>query len=159
MLHTCFHMLHISFLFTAPCHGSEGATLEYGPAWLPLFASLLWVGIMLSFHCLPCVERRFTLFTFKSIQKKKLPTLYITPRSRQTLHWTMFLSISSLCPSQLYCHFVSVKPLVRSKFSILKNMIRRQNKIGVIKNSCKIRRTYPISEIVPENPVRMITVT
>jgi len=30
-------MLHTSFLFTVPCHGLEGCTLEYGTAWLPLF--------------------------------------------------------------------------------------------------------------------------
>ena len=132
-------MLHTSFLYTVPCHGLEDCTLEYGPAWLPLFAVLFWVGIMLSFHCLPCVERSFTLLTFKSIQKKKLPTLYIAPRCRRSPYWTTFLSIFSLCPSQLYYHFLSLKPLVRSKFSILKNMLRRRNKIGVIKNSGKIR--------------------
>jgi hypothetical protein len=35
-------MLHTSFLLTVPCHGLEGCTLEYGPAWLPLFA--IFVG-------------------------------------------------------------------------------------------------------------------
>ena len=99
---------------------------------------------MASFVCQSFLGGNYTQFPLFTLCGLKVYTLYIqinpkekvtdpvhyTPRCRQTPYLTRFLSITSLCPSQLYCHFLSVKPLVRSKFSILKNMIRKRNKMG-----------------------------
>jgi hypothetical protein len=69
-------MLHTSFLFTVPCHGLEGRTLEYGPAWLPLFA--IFIG---------CDARNYAWFPLFALCGAMVYTVYIhiTPKEKVTL--------------------------------------------------------------------------
>lgn len=90
-------MLRTSFLFTVPCHGLEGCTLEYGPAWLPLFAIFV--------RCDARNYAQFPLFDLcgDTVYIQINPKVKVTrpvyyPEVGQTPYWTTFLSISSLCP-------------------------------------------------------------
>jgi hypothetical protein len=99
-LQTCFS--YVTYIFPIYCSRPwlEGCTLEYGPAFLPLFA--VFVG---------CDARNYALFPLFALfgamvytvyiqinPKEKVTPLYLTSRCGETPYWTAFLSISSLCP-------------------------------------------------------------